>query len=300
VSEIVAPVPVNPSPLGDRAALISRYFRDTRWQFRYLWGGRRSLALHYGYYDEGVSSHAESLDRLNAVLASRARITAGDLVLDAGCGWGDSSFWINANIGARTFGISIVGEQVARCWQTAVSRGLTDLANFARGDYHRMVFDDASFDVVWAAESVCYSPDKQQVLSEMFRILRPGGRLVLADFARAGRPLPPESEAKLHAWIGRWVVPDLATMDELAQFAAVAGFRDVQVTEETDHIRASAVRLVRMGRRLAPFARAFHQLRLPFYREYAHHNWKSSLEQFEALEAGAWQYAILSAVKPAP
>jgi tocopherol O-methyltransferase len=131
----------------------------------------------------------------------------------------------------------------------------------------------------------------------MFRVLRPGGRLVLADFVRAERPMTPEREAKLHAWIDRWVIPDLATMEELARFAAAAGFRDVRVSEETSHIRASAAYLHRMGRRLAPFARAFHLLRLPFYREYTHHNWKSSLTQFEALEAGAWQYAIVTAVK---
>jgi ubiquinone/menaquinone biosynthesis C-methylase UbiE len=203
------------------------------------------------------------------------------VVLDAGCGWGDSSFWINANIGAHTFGINIDGEQVARCWEKAVARGLADLANFARGDYHRTAFDDESFDVVWAAESVCHSPNKQQVLSEMFRVLRPGGRLVLADFVRAERPMSPEREAKLHAWISSPPPPASPTC----------------VAEETSHIRPSAAYLYRLGRRLAPFAQAFRLLRLPFYREYTHHNWKSSLTQFEALEAGAWQYAILTGVK---
>lgn len=295
---MVAHVHTAASPLGERAALIARYYRETRWQYRYLWTGSRSLALHYGYYDERATSHAQSLERMNAVLAARAEITAGDVVLDAGCGWGGSSFWINANIGARTFGISIDGEQVARCWRTAVARGLTDLANFARGDYHHMLFDDASFDVAWAVESICHSPDKQRVLSEIFRVLRPGGRLIVADFFRTARPMTPDGETKLRALVDRWAIPDFATMQELAQFAATAGFRDVRVTDETEHVRGSAVRLRSMGRRLAPFARAFQLLRLPFWREFTHRNWKSSLAQFDALEADAWRYGFLSAVKP--
>jgi cyclopropane fatty-acyl-phospholipid synthase-like methyltransferase len=71
-----------------------------------------NLAIHYGYFDEGVDSHEKSLVRMNQVLANIAKITKTDLILDAGCGVGGSSIWLARNIGSKAIGITLVEKQL--------------------------------------------------------------------------------------------------------------------------------------------------------------------------------------------
>src|SRR5262245_39559721 len=92
-------------------ANIARYYRETGWQYRHMWTGKDSLALHYGYWDAHVNSHRAALHRMNEELARRAQITVGNVILDAGCGWGGSSIWLAQNYNVRTLGLNIEPEQ---------------------------------------------------------------------------------------------------------------------------------------------------------------------------------------------
>ncbi|MDN5863332.1 MAG: methyltransferase domain-containing protein, partial [Salinisphaera sp.] len=151
------------SPLSELAqatahrARVARYYRRTQWQYYGLWSGRKTLALHYGYWDTGVRSHPQALLRLNQVLAERVGIRAGDRVLDAGCGWGGSSIWLAREKAAACTGVTLERHQARIGANMARRRGVR--ADFARADFTALPFEDASFDVVWAVESVCHAPD---------------------------------------------------------------------------------------------------------------------------------------------
>src|SRR5262245_32694962 len=73
---------------------VLHYFHKTRNDYRLFWMSRKSLAMHFGYYDETVRTHEASLLKMNEVLASYAQITAHTHVLDAGCGYGGSALWL--------------------------------------------------------------------------------------------------------------------------------------------------------------------------------------------------------------
>ncbi|MDT0616881.1 methyltransferase domain-containing protein [Salinisphaera sp. P385] len=287
-------LPVPDSASGARRA-VAAYYRQTQWQYYGLWSGRGTLALHYGYWEEGVRTHAQSLARLNAVLADRAGIGTGDRVLDAGCGWGGSSIWLARERGARCTGVTLERHQ-ARIGRTmAAKRGVAGQVDFALADFTGLPFADASFDVVWAVESVCHATDKSVFLAEAARVLRPGGRLILSDFFRAEAAMDDRREALLHAWVSQWVVPDLAELEGFGESAREAGFGDVVADDVTDRIRPAARRLYRTGLLTAPLAGLFRLLRL--HNDYHHANWLSSLRQYRALQAGAWRYGIVSARK---
>lgn len=275
---------------------VARYYRETWWHYRGLWTGRHTLALHYAYWDDGVRTHAEGLHRLNDVLATRVAIGPDDRVLDAGCGWGGSSIWLVQHRGARVHGITITPEQVAKAQEKARVAGVEGRTEFSLEDYHTTSFLDASFDVVWAIESVCYSRDKSRFCAEAFRVLKPGGRLVLGDFFRARRDQDPKSEHRLRHWFRQWVIDDLDTRNEFRAALAGAGFDAIEIEDATARILPAARRLFRLGVAMMPIAGLLRLVGL--HSDLQHGNWKSSLLQYLTVRRGLWNYGIVSAHKP--
>ena len=123
-------------------------------------------------------------------------------------------------------GITPVASQVARARRYAALRGLSERAAFEQADYTGTPFPDASFDVVWALESLCHAVEKAAFYQEAARLLRPGGRLVVAEYIRAERPLRAPGERLLHEWLDGWAIGDLDTRDEHERHAAAAGFAE--------------------------------------------------------------------------
>lgn len=278
-------------------AEIADYYRQTQWQYYGLWSGRGTLALHYGYWDHHVRSHAGALTRLNEVLAEAGDIQPGDRVLDAGSGWGGSSIWLARARGAHCTGVTLERHQARIAAMMARKRGVAAPIRFTRGDFEQLPFAEASFDVVWGVESACHAADKAAFLREAHRVLAPGGRIVVSDFFRKDNNLPPDAERKLQSWVSQWVVPDLARLDGFADDAAAAGFADVAACDITENIRPAARRLYRTGLWTAPLAGLFRLIGL--HNDHQQANWRSSIRQYRALQADAWRYGIVSARRPA-
>jgi cyclopropane fatty-acyl-phospholipid synthase-like methyltransferase len=287
------PAHISGQQIADR---VVAYYDQTWLDFRLLWIGRDNLALHYGYHDAATRGHADALARLNQVLAERIALAQGERVLDAGCGVGGSSIWLAAQRGATTVGITLSERQVLRARRLAAKRGLGDRVRFEQADYASTPFPAGSFDVVWAIESVCYAPDKPAFFREAARLLRPGGRLVMADFMRARRPLDREGEPLLRDWLDGWAMPDLGTGAEYLRAIAAAGLADAQLDDVTARILPSARRLYTMARWSYPIGVALRRLGLRS--DVQHGNVRAALRQYQSLRRGGWWYSICSAVKP--
>jgi tocopherol O-methyltransferase len=275
---------------------VASYYNETWFDYRVLWMTFRNPAIHFGYWDEGTRTHGQSLDNMDRVMADVARVSPGDHVLDAGCGVGGGAFWLAQKRNARVHGITIVGKQASLGRRFATSRRLANRVSFSCQDFCRTAFMDEAFDVVWARESVCHAEDKRAFLQEAYRLLRPGGRLVMAEYARAGRPLTAEAERLLHTWLRPWAVPDLATLGELTRSAGDAGFEEIEVRDVTTAVEPSLRRLHRIVTALSPGARVLHRLGLRSHVQ--HGNVTGSAAMWTALRRGLWFYLIVSARKP--
>lgn len=273
---------------------VHTYYNNTRFDYRAIWNHRRrDVAVHFGYYDERASRHAEALDNLNFVLAKLAQIQPGEQVLDAGCGLGNACFWLAEHRQAQVTGLNIVASQIAGCKKNAVRHpsSVTYRPEFIQGDFCKMPFSENTFDVVWACESVCHAAEKSDFYKEAFRVLKPGGRLVMAEYMRAARPVPPESERLLAAWLRPWAIPDIETPDEHRAHALAAGFGKVDIEDVTPQVRVSLRNLHEVSTRwlsLGTFLNWFglvDDVRLG--------NARASVLQYEALQAGAWMYGLL-------
>jgi tocopherol O-methyltransferase len=278
---------------ADHVRKLVAYFEDTKRDYRLWWMTSTALAMHFGFYDENTRHHAEALANMNRELAIRAGLRGGDRVLDAGCGVGGSAIWLARELGARVVGVNVVPGDVERGRRYARKRNLADLVTIELQDMTRTNFPDESFDVVWAIESVCHVPDKREFLAEARRLLKPGGRLVIADAFRSRRPFGPEDEQLLHDWLSAWAVPDLMTPDEFTAAAGENGFTLVRFDDVSAHVRPSSRRMHRLMRVLYPLGVARRALGL--FTDVQLANRRSALDQYRVVRRGLLVYGLVVA-----
>jgi cyclopropane fatty-acyl-phospholipid synthase-like methyltransferase len=234
-----------------------------------------------------------ALARHNEMMADRAGVQPGDRVLDAGCGVGGTSCWLAEHRGAIVTGVTLVPDQVARARSIAAERGLSSRATFEVADYSALPYADGSFDVVWAQESLCHSPDKATTYREMFRVLRPGGRLIIAEYMRTTRDVGRLDAAIVRRWVDGWAMPDLDTIDEHRASANAAGFATVDVCIETRHVEPSLRRLYLRSAAVFPIGVLLRVLRIRSAVQ--HGNVVASILQYIALKRRTWEYCVLLA-----
>uniref|UniRef100_A0A7S1BFP4 Methyltransferase type 11 domain-containing protein n=1 Tax=Corethron hystrix TaxID=216773 RepID=A0A7S1BFP4_9STRA len=168
----------------------------------YYWGEH----IHLGYYDEEamargykkknfIEAKYDFVDEMMKLGGIDAEDTKGKnvKVLDVGCGVGGTSRYLAKKLGkdsAEVTGITLSPNQVKRATELAVEQDVPN-ANFQVMNALEMTFPDNSFDIVWACESGEHMPDKKAYIDEMMRVLKPGGKFVMATWCqRDDREIP--------------------------------------------------------------------------------------------------------------
>jgi len=282
---------INTEPFKD----IIDYYDKTRLDYHYSWDNSDHPAVHFGFYDEQATNHKKALSNTNRILATLSNVQAGDQVLDAGCGRGGSSFWLAVNRKAKTIGITPVQSQITECQQRAKKLQLDQQCQFVLADYCNTPFEDQQFDVVWACESLCHAPQKQDFYQEAYRLLRPGGRLVIAEYLRSRRPLEKQEEQLLGEWLHNWAIPDIDTKAEHQQHAERAGFKNIRIEDANHYAKISLRNLHRNSSKWLWVSSLLRFLRLRTATQ--HHNQIASIRQYEALQKELWFYSLIIAEK---
>jgi arsenite methyltransferase len=126
----------------------------------------------------------------------------GEVVLDLGSGAGTDSLVAAQMVGAegRVTGIDMTPEMLAKARAAVAEMGATNV-EFVEGEVERLPFPDASFDVVISNGVIDLIPDKDAVYAEIERVLRPGGRIQVADVT-IQNPVSEEGRRKIDLWTG--------------------------------------------------------------------------------------------------
>jgi SAM-dependent methyltransferase len=127
-------------------------------------------------------------------------LDAGERVVDIGSGGGFDCFYAAGQVGStgQVTGIDMTDEMLEKSQATARAMGLGHVV-FKEGLIEAMPVDDASVDVVISNGVINLCPDKEQVFGEIFRVLKPGGRVQFADIAN-GAPVPESARSNVDLW----------------------------------------------------------------------------------------------------
>ncbi len=165
----------------------------------------RPLAKILGYDDELIKTVPENSSSSFAGTGnpfSLGTIRPGERVVDVGCGAGFDSF-IAAHMvgnGGRVIGIDMTPEMLRKAQKATEAAGLSNI-EFRKGIAEALPVDDQWADVVISNGVVNLCPDKVAVFREMYRVLKPGGRLQIADIL-VEKPVPEEAKQDIDLWTG--------------------------------------------------------------------------------------------------
>lgn len=156
-----------------------------------------------------------------------ATIQAGETVLDLGSGGGIDVFLSARRVGptGKVYGLDMTDEMLTLARENQQQAGITNV-EFLKGDIEHIPLPDNSVDLIISNCVINLSPDKDQVLKEAFRVLKPGGRLAVSDIVVRGS-LPPDIRHSMELWAGcvAGALEQSAYLTKLKQ----AGFAEVSI-----------------------------------------------------------------------
>jgi ubiquinone/menaquinone biosynthesis C-methylase UbiE len=159
-----------------------------------------------------------------------ASLKPGQVVVDLGSGGGIDCFLAADRVGqeGRVIGIDMTPTMIDAARRSRLALGL-DNVEFRLGEIEHLPLADRSVDVVISNCVINLSPDKLQVLKEVYRVLRPGGRLAVSDVV-ASAPIPAELKSDPEAWAG--CLSGAIETGEFADLLGEAGFVEVVIQSQ--------------------------------------------------------------------
>jgi arsenite methyltransferase len=197
----------------------------------------RALAERLGYPGEQLDAiPAEAIDSFAGVgyYFELARITPGETVVDLGSGSGMDSFLAARQTGesGRVVGIDMTAAQLAKARRLASEHGMANV-EFVEAHIEQLPLPNASADVVISNGVINLAPDKAAVFAEAARVLRPGGRLALADIVTSTQ-LPVGVTCDASLWAA--CIGGALQRDDYREAIEAAGF-ELDGLEENDRYR---------------------------------------------------------------
>jgi len=206
--------------------------------------GVRALAEAFGYRsDELASIPAEANMGLSCGNPTAyANLKVGEVVVDLGCGGGLDVFLAAQKVGpnGKAIGIDMTPEMIALARRNA-ARGPggkpVENVEFHLAAIDKMPLGDASADVIVSNCVIYLAPDKTAVFREIYRVLKPGGRVAVSDIALK-KPLPPEMAKDIMAYVG--CIAGAVLIEDYRTVLADAGFDEVVVSDSGSDLNAYA------------------------------------------------------------
>ena len=162
-------------------------------------------------------------------------------------------------------------------------------------DYTNTHFEDETFDIVWAIESACHAGNNPAFQNEAFRLLKPGGRLIVADGFQSKVTLNKKEKKLLSNSFQGWGVESLANEETFRLNIEMAGFQNITEKNVTNMIKKSSRRLYALS--FPAFLVDFIERVIGKRGAVEHHNVLAAYNQYRSLMRDLWVYKVFMAEK---
>jgi arsenite methyltransferase len=185
------------------------------------------INLGYSAEDAAAAPEAANLGLGCGNPLAIALLREGQVVLDLGSGAGFDCFLAARAVGkrGRVIGVDMTPEMLRKARENAEKNGFTNV-EFRLGEIEALPVADNSVDVIISNCVINLSPEKQRVFNEAFRVLKPGGRLAVADMV-ATASLPDDIKADWAAYTG--CISGASQITKLERMLQSSGFRDIKI-----------------------------------------------------------------------
>jgi tocopherol O-methyltransferase len=213
---------------------IQQFYDQSSGLWEQVWGEH----MHHGYYGaDGRDRKQRRQAQIDLIeeLLQWSQVQQATQIVDVGCGIGGSALYLAEKFNASVQGITLSPVQANRASERAQAAGLADKATFQVADALAMPFGDRSFDLVWSLESGEHMPNKVKFLQECYRVLQPGGTLMMATWCHRSvtptTPLTPDEHRHLEDIYQAYRLPYVISLPEYEAIARSIGFQSIRTVD---------------------------------------------------------------------
>jgi tocopherol O-methyltransferase len=219
--EVAAEAMIVPGTSQSSAA-VARHYDELDPFYREIWGDH----VHHGYWKTGREAAAEASEALALLVADRLDLKDGLAVCDIGCGYGET-----ARLFASRYRVTVEGVTISKSQHRLAASRPAEGVSIALRDWLENGFADRRFDRAYAIESSEHIDDKQRFFSEAFRVLKPGGRLVVCAWLAKTDAAFWQRRYLLEPICRQGRLPGMGCEEDYVSLARTAGF-DVRSAED--------------------------------------------------------------------
>ncbi|OKL43801.1 glycine/sarcosine N-methyltransferase [Pseudovibrio exalbescens] len=201
-----------------------------------IWGGED---LHVGLYDTTQDIRSASDLTIDRMIDTLPPLTKDSHVLDMGAGFGGAMRRLVKKTGCQATCLNISETQNEYNLQKIRQARLNDRIKVKHGVFEDVPFEDASFDVVWSQDAFLHSDQRNKVLAEALRVLKPGGSLIFTDPMQADEV----NVENLQPVYDRLRLNSMGSFRFYREAAETLGFETVGLDEMTHNMRAHYARV---------------------------------------------------------
>ena len=217
-------------------------------------------AQHFSYYDQNHTNEWAAQKNYHQKFLKLLDLKPGMHVLDAGCGAGVVAAYVAQHADVTVTGVTLTPKEVQIAQRIARKRGLSTRVQFMQMDYIHTSFPDATFDRIYGIETLCHAPNIQAAIQEFQRLLKPGGKLLLAEYEIDLEKFGDDEREALDILAdaaGGYGIQQMG-LRAFDTYFTKAGLRAVREEDWTQSIYPSVARLARFATPLIPLVRRFH------------------------------------------
>jgi len=144
-----------------------------------VWGGED---IHVGLYKNDTEPIADASRRTVETMAEKlGNISANARILDIGSGYGGAARYLAGKFGCKVDCLNLSEAENKRNIEKNQAAGLDNLVNVYTGNFESLPFSDNTYDFIWCQDAILHSDQKEKVLTEVARVLKPGGEFIFTD-----------------------------------------------------------------------------------------------------------------------